>query len=161
MMTQGRSGRRRAGLAALALTGLLALPAARAVAQNGALNTIPADQGYGAANAGGTGKLPPGAPANRGLPESALQPEQLPPGLPGAINTIPEDQGYGAANAHGTGKVPAGPADEEGGDLSVLRQVGKPGIGSVAGPGGAPPGANAGRRREDVETGGTEGAGSH
>jgi hypothetical protein len=144
--------------AALLLLGVTAAAAQDAGSQNGALNTIPRNEGFGAANAGGTGHVPPDAAANEGLPKGAWD-QPLQP-LPGSINTIPEGEGYGAANARGTGKVPPGPQGAQAASLPVT-EVGKPGQNAVAGPGGVATGSEAGSSAGSVETGGTEGAGTH
>ncbi len=159
-MTMARSDRTRAALAgaAVLLLGAAAARAQNAPGQDGALNTIPRNQGFGAANAGGTGHLPPDAAANEGLPKGAWDQPLLP--LSGAINTIPEGEGYGAANARGTGKVPPGPGGAQAAALPVTKQ-GQPGHGAIAGPGGAATGSGAGSSAGNVETGGTEGAGTH
>ncbi len=73
----------------------------------------------------------------------------------GAVNTIPQGEGYGAANAGGTGKLPPGP-----GETQPPRQTGTDGLGRVAGPGGPATGQDAGGSAGNVETGGSEGAGS-
>lgn len=146
MMQTGDDARRQSAAGVALLAVLLLLAATPCRAQSGALNTIPESMGYGAANAGGTGRLPPDAPANRGLPDDGT--DRAPLGLPGAVNTIPEGMGYGAANAGGTGKVP----QWQYGAVGTLPLPGQSG--------GASTGALSGSGSGNVGSGGTEGAGS-
>ena len=74
----------------------------------------------------------------------------------GPVDTIPAGHGYGAANAGGTGKLPPGPAAKPGSP----HRTGPRGQGGVAGGGGPATGSKAGASAGNVETGGTEGAGS-
>lgn len=127
-------------------------------AQGAAVNLIPTGHGYGAANAGRTGRLPPG-PSAKHRHAAHRRRHHRRRRSAHALNTIPYHHGYGAANAGAVGRLPSGPlAGRKGMGMTI---TGRPGFGGIAGPGSAPAtGGLAGSSARNVETGGTEGAGS-